>query len=303
MRAKNEPSLFGMEMCMSRVKQLFCVLGLLLGVPGSLPSQRIITLAPALTEIVYSLGHGSQIVGNTRYCDWPLAARKIPKVGGLLDLDLEKVVALKPDLVILYPESQERLRPLLDRRKLLVVPHASLSDLYAGISAIARALGADHTGIELCRAIQNGLAVVSSRGKLVPKRSTLLIAGRESAQLRNLYLIGKGDFINEILDLAGGRNGYCGTLPYPLVSLESIVAMNPQCIVELSAYYEGIRESEVRSIWSHYCLIDAVREHRLFFVQETFWLRPGPRVVQIAEGFLKLLHPELNRLNHERIAE
>lgn len=270
---------------------LFCALILGVSQAASAVPQRIVTLAPGLTEIVFALGRGADLVGVTRFCDFPQAARTLPRVGGLLDLDLEMVLSRQPRTIILYPEMVPRLRALRSRARLLVVSHGTLADLYDSIRQIAAELHEQPSGERLCRRIETRLKRISVAVGSRPRQKTLLIAGRESVQLRNMVLIGRRDFINDVLAVCGGENAYRGAIPYPIVSLESVLAMDPGCVVELSAFYEGLPENVVRRHWAAFPRLRAVVDKRIHFVRENHWLRPGPRVSHIADELLNILHP------------
>lgn len=253
-------------------------------------SQRIVTLAPALTEIVFALGKGNQIVGNTRFCDYPPAARRITKVGGLIDFNLELLVSLKPEIVIVYPELYEKVKFLGNRSSLILVRHASLNDLFSSIRLIAEALSVPQHGQKMTWGIKSRLKEVQNRirGKAIP--SAMLIAGRNPDDLRNVYIIGKQDFLNEILEISGGLNAYRGTIAYPSVSMESIIGMNPDWIIELSAFHESLSEMEIGNLWQRYGMLRAVQRRHVRFIRDNFWLRPGPRVALIAENLYWLFH-------------
>ncbi len=264
---------------------------LVLLLPLAAFAQRVVSLAPGVTEIVFAIGAGDRLVGVTRYCDHPPAASRLARVGGRLDLDVEKLMALKPDIVFLYPENRSRLGSLLGSTRLVVVPHRSLADLYEAIRLIAASLGRKSRGMELELEIRSRLAKVAERSRGLPRQRVLLVISRESIQLRNMYLIGRSDFINDILSLAGGENAYEGAVPYPVVSVESVLAMAPAFIVELSAFYEGFPEKGILRNWLRFEQIPAVRKGNIRFVRDNFWLRPGPRVGMLAEELQRLLHP------------
>lgn len=266
----------------------FFLFALLMGIP--LFSQRIVTLAPAITEIVYALGKGDRIVGNTRFCDFPAAALKTPKVGGLTDFNLEVLVSLQPDLVILYPEVYGKVKHLKFRSSFVVVNHVSLSDLFSSIQTIAESLNVPRNGRKLIGAIQTQLNAVKLLAAGEKKVNSLLIAGRDRSDLRNIYIVGKKDYLNEILEIAGGRNVYQGEIAYPTVSIESIVWFDPDWIIELSATFESIGEAEILNLWRRYGLFRAVQRNHIYFARESYWLRPGPRVGMIAESVYRLFH-------------
>lgn len=265
---------------------------ILWGIGWPLFSQRIVTLAPALTEIVFALGKGNQIVGNTRFCDFPIAARRITKVGGLIDFNLELLVSLKPEIVFVYPELYEKVKFICNRSSLILVHHASLNDLFSSIQKIAEVLNVPQRGQQMTWGIKRQLKDVQNRvrGKVSP--SAMLIAGRNPDDLRNVYIIGKQDFLNEILEISGGLNAYQGTIAYPAVSMESIIGMNPDWIIELSAFHESFSEMEIMNLWPRYGMLRAVQQRHVRFVRDNFWLRPGPRVALIAENLYRFFHDD-----------
>jgi iron complex transport system substrate-binding protein len=252
-------------------------------------SERIISLAPALTEIIYALGQGSSLVGNTRFCDFPPQARAVTRVGGLMDLNLEMLIHLKPDLIILYPESMKKVKVLRNRTALLPVRHRNLEDLYRSIHEIAIALKVETRGTELVLSLKKNLAAIRKRTVGHKKIKTLLIAGRNPDQLTNMIIIGKQDFLNEILEICGGINAYEGSIDYPGISIESIVSMNPELIIEFSVFFQGIDQQKVMNLWDRYPIIKAVKLKNIKVITDPKWLRPGPRISEIALELFRLL--------------
>ena len=262
---------------------------IILSSPALMP-ERIVTLAPALTEIVYSLGRGTALVGNTRFCDFPPQAATKTRIGGLMDLNLEVLIQLKPDIIILYPESLEKVKALKNRTRLLPVRHGNLEDLYRSIRIIAGALKRPKRGIELVANMKNTLAAIRRQTAGARKVKTLLIAGRNPDQLANLIIIGKQDFLNEILEICGGINAYEGNINYPAVSVESIVSLNPEWIIEFSVFFQGINQQKVMDLWARYPIIRAVKKNRIRVITDPKWLRPGPRITEIARELRQLLN-------------
>ncbi len=258
--------------------------------PGMLLSQRIVTMAPAITEIVFELGKGDLIVGNTTFCDYPEEAKKIKRIGGLMDLNLEILIDLEPDLIILYPEHTSHIEILENRTKFLVVKHENLADLFDAIDKISKELGVRKKGAGIINGIKKVFSDVKKKAAKKTKVKTLMVAGRNPDSLSNLYIIGKKDFLNEILDIAGGVNAYSGDISYPNISIESIVSMNPDVIIELSAYNQKIKDKDIIDVWRQYPIINAAKNNRVKIIRDPVWLRPGPRVGTIAEAMVRLLH-------------
>jgi len=270
-----------------RVYYLFLVLIILAAVHIPIYGKRIVSLAPAITEIVFALGKGDRIVASTKFCNYPGEAKKIPRIGGLMDVNLEVLISKKPDIIFLYPEYYERIKIMEKRTKLVIVKHTDLNDLFEGVETISKALDIEARGKALVSKIKHQLnqtrqrQTVSLKGK--KKVKALLIIGRNPDKLTNMYIVGARDFLNELLDVAGGVNAYSGNINYPSISIESVLAMNPDVIIELSAFNEGIKEEKVLGLWKKFPYISAVKKGKIKIIKNSVWLIPGPRVSQIAE--------------------
>jgi iron complex transport system substrate-binding protein len=251
--------------------------------------KRIVSLAPAITEIVFALGQGDRIVGNTKFCNYPEAAKKIPRIGGLMDVNLEVLISREPDIIFLYPEHYKGLKVMEQKARLVQVNHTNLEDLFEAIHTIASALELEERGRLLTAEMRKQLETTRRKATAKKPPKVLLIIGRNRDNLTNMYIIGKKDFLNELIEIAGGVNAYSGSINYPSVSVESIVAMNPDVIIELSSYNEGITEEEVFDMWKKYAFISAVKKRKIRIVKDSVWLIPGPRVVQIAKKMQQAL--------------
>jgi iron complex transport system substrate-binding protein len=246
-------------------------------------SQKVVSLAPGVTEIIFALGRGDKLVGVTKFCDYPEETKNIKKIGGLLDINMEMLVALAPDIVITYQEQMGKLNFLRQRARIVAVRHGRLSDLLQSILDIGHALQAEAEARGLVDSIQNKLRAVASEVKGRRKIRTIFIAGRNINELKNMYIIGKKDFINDLLEIAGGTNAYEGEVDYPSISLETAIFLNPEFIFEISAHYEGITDEKIFALWHPYRMIAAVAKRQIRIIKDSFWLRPGPRVGLIAE--------------------
>jgi iron complex transport system substrate-binding protein len=246
-------------------------------------SQRVVSMAPAITEIVFALGKGNMLVGVTKFCDYPPLAQKITKVGGFLDVNMEAILALSPEIVIAYPEQYAKVKILESRALVLVVKHQCLSDLFDSIFAIGHVLNAETRAKSMVLAMQKKLAAIAAHGGVGKKARTLIIAGRNADELKNMYIIGKNDFLNDLLEIAGGVNAYQGAVNYPNISMEAVIFLNPDFILEISAHYEGISDEEVFQLWRPFKMLLAVQKEQIKIIKQSFWLRPGVRVGLIAE--------------------
>ncbi len=253
-------------------------------------TQRVVSLAPGLTEIIFAVGRGDTLVGVTKFCDFPPSAKSVAKVGGFLDFNLEALIALTPDIVVGYPEHAGKLRLLPRQIRTVLVGHESLSDLLRSIPEIGRVLGAEIQAERLADSLNSTLREISRRAAGRKKIRVLLVAGRSSGELKNMFIIGRGDFLNDLLAIAGGVNAYTGAVPYPSISLEAAVFLNPEFILEVSAYHEGIPEAKILELWRPCMMVTAVAKRQIRVIRDSFWLRPGPRVGQIAAALASMLH-------------
>jgi iron complex transport system substrate-binding protein len=264
-------------------------LTIFLAAAGLFP-QRVVSLAPGLTEIVFAIGRGSNLVGVTKFCDYPEAARNIEKIGGFLDVSMEALVVLAPDIVLAYPEHAARMKSLPPRVRLVTVRHDRLPDLLGSIGEIGRALNGEKEARRLQRAIRDKLRRVAQHVAGRRKVRTLCIAGRNADELKNMFIIGRNDFLSDLLEIAGGTNAYRGNVDYPNISLESVIALDPEFILEISSHYEGIADERIFALWRPLNMVAAVARKQVRIIKDPFWLRPGPRVGRVAEELAAMLH-------------
>ena len=250
--------------------------------------QRIITLAPSLTEMVYALGLAPRVVGVSAWSDYPPEAAEKPVVGDAFALNREKILALKPDLIFadqnLQPQAAAELRQL--GLPVFVIAPQTLDEVLASISTLGRLTGATQSADQLVRNLRNRIEAVRSRtGKLaVDDRPRVFV------EIWNdpLMTAGPGSFIDELVTLAGGVNVAAATgQAWPQVSPEWVLARNPQVIV-LTLHNKA--EVLARPGWN---VTEAVRAGRVFEVVPDPLVRTGPRLVDGLEALARLLHPEI----------
>jgi len=259
-------------------------------------AERIVTLAPAITEIVFKIGKGDNIVGDTKFCDYPEKAKKIKNVGGYMDTNIEILVSLKPDVVFLYPEQYNKLKFLENKTKLIQLKHKSIKDILNSIKKISSALNIENKGNKLVSTIKKSLNKVHKKTKESKKKKTLMVLDHNPEELSNMYIVGKNDFLNQLLHIAGGINAYEGNLSIPQVSVESIMQMKPEYIIEFSAFYQKLPLKKIKNLWIKNRIIDKKHINNIKIVKNNFWLRPGPRITKIAEDLYDFLnHNDKNK--------
>jgi iron complex transport system substrate-binding protein len=264
--------------------------------------NRIISLVPAVTEMLYAMGAGSRVVGVSSYDTYPPDVKKLPGVGALLDPNVERILSLKPDLVVVYG-SQEDLKQQLGRAGIGIFDyrHAGLADVTTTIRALARRIGEGPKGNALADRIERGLARIRTRVEGRGRPRTLLVFGRERLALRGVYASGGVGFLNDMLDVAGGTNVFADVkLQAVQASTEQILAKRPDIILEAratnSAFPSGDRQSEL-NVWKAVSAVPAVRGNRVLFLFDDRIVIPGPRVVEGTELMARALHPDAFKAN------
>jgi iron complex transport system substrate-binding protein len=251
-------------------------------------SQRIVSLAPSVTEIVFALGAGERLVGVTRFCDEPQAARALPKIGGFLDPSLEAVASLHPDLVVTVPNGQaravtERLAEL--GIAVLLLYDYTLDDVERGIAAVADALQVPTAGQALLARMRSEVAAVQAAVIGQPRPSVLFLYGH-----RPLVAAGPGSYADALIAIAGGVNAARrGNARYPTLSLETLIGLAPEVIID--AYPAGMGAAPEPMELDRMSSVPAVQSGRVHSLSDNAALRPGPRVGADARLLAALLHP------------
>lgn len=258
--------------------------------------QRIVSVVPAVTEMLFAIGAGPRVVAVSSFDEQPPEVRRLPRVGALLDPDLERILTLRPGLVIVY-ESQTDLRAQLERASIpmFVYRHAGLAD----VTQTMRALG-DRTGVHDAAAgaavdIEQRLDGVRRRIASRPHLRTLLVFGRDPMALRNIYASGGVGFLHDLLELAGGKNVYSDISRQSVqATSENILGLAPDVIVELK--YTGQQDAAAvareRAVWNTLSAVPAVRSGRVHVLVGDEFVVPGPRIPLAAERLARTLHPE-----------
>jgi iron complex transport system substrate-binding protein len=271
---------------------------LLAGTVGAQP-RRIVSTAPSITEMLYALGLGDRVVGVTTYCHYPPEAAKKPKIGTYVEPSLEAIASLKPDLVIIQ-KNPIQLQSKLERLGLhvLEVRHDNIAQVFESITKIGDAAGAGDRASQLVASLRRSLDAIHSRVAKLPGTRVMFIVGRAPDRMEDIIAIGQASYLNELMELAGGVNVFRDSVaPYPKVGMEEILARNPHVIVDMGdmARTVGVSEQHKKSVvalWNRYPSVDAVRNHRVFAVAADVYVVPGPRMVEAARQFGRMLHPE-----------
>jgi iron complex transport system substrate-binding protein len=280
--------------------RLFLAAALLL--PAALHGQprRIVSTTPSVTEILFALGLGASVAGVTEHCRYPEPARRLPKIGTYMNPSLEAIASLRPDLVVVQKNpfltvaAIERLR-----LRAIELNYDSIEEIYRGIEQLAAAAGVPGRGTALTLRLRSELAAIERDTARRPRRSVAFFIARQPGSTEGLIAAGSATYLRQLIEIAGGRNVFAGApAAYPRIPLEELISRNPDVIIDMGdmTQTEGVTEEHRRSVvklWQRHAVLKAVRERRVHAVSDDIFVVPGPRMVDAARAFARMLHPEL----------
>ena len=259
-------------------------------------ASRIVSLVPALTEMLFAIGAGRQVVGVSNFDTFPPEVRALPRVGALVDPDTERILALRPTLVIVYG-SQEVAAARFARAGIRTFSyrHGGIATILDTIRELGKVTGRNSEAAQVATELRARIDAVHERVRGKPQPRTLLVIDREAGSLRSLYAAGGAGFMNEMLEAAGGRNVFADVKSESVQpSHETLLARAPDTILEVRAEGIGPKEGpDARKAWSSLASIPAVRNGRIIVLLGQHLVVPGPRLAQGVEALARALHPEL----------
>ncbi len=265
--------------------------------------QRVISLAPSITEIVYALGRGKQVVGVTSYCDFPAEARAVAKVGGFSDPNIEAVVSLRPTVVFGLPGHQA-LADGLDSFgiKAVLTKQESFADIFASIRTIGESLDSKDAAEKLTSQMSAGMAAVREQRRGEHRPTVLVTVGGhlKHASLDSIYAAGSSTLYHELIEFSGGRNVLESRIRYGKLSAEALLTLNPDVIIDLIPFADGAGEEqsakirkETIELWNTLPRLKAVQQKRLYLLDDEFVVNPGPRTVKTLKLFAEAINPSV----------
>jgi iron complex transport system substrate-binding protein len=262
----------------------------------SSPPQKIVSLAPNITEILFALGLGEKVIGVTRYCDYPEEALYKEKIGGMIDLNMEKIKALDPDLVLGFRGNPLK---LLERIKVLGLPifvlgmGESLESVFSIIEKIGTVVQKTEEAEILLQSLKQDFKKIEEAIDSVQHRPKVFI----SLHGRGLWTCGKKSFIHDLITRARGENiAGESRRRWLLYNREQLIHQDPEIIIILaksSGEFSTAREWIKKR--SHLESVQAVRNDNIHYVHENLVTRPGPRILEALNLIVRILHPQLSR--------
>jgi iron complex transport system substrate-binding protein len=275
------------------------VLGCLLaGASAFAQPERIVSTSPSITEALFALGLGPHVVGVSNYCEYPPQVKDLPKVGTYLRPDAERIARLKPDLVIVHKLSNE----LTNRLTALHIPYAEvgrsggLTEAYEEIRQIGEATGRKEQAEKLIASMHARLDQIRAQTTGKKKPSVMFVIGRDPGTLTNLIVVGRDNFLNELIAVAGGVNVIAeqSSQAYPRISLETILRNQPDVLIDMGDMGTGPEERERKAkeslaLWDALPDLSAVKQGQVHCLTSTAFVVPGPRSVEATEILFAIL--------------
>jgi iron complex transport system substrate-binding protein len=284
--------------------RLFALVALLLAIGSpAAPSQttaapsRIVSTSPSITETLFALGLGDRVVGVSTYCRYPEDVAKLPKVGSFLKPEPETIARLQPDLVLVHrgPNAAASQLAALGL-KTAIVDRGALASVFATIRQISAAAGVAARGDRLVAGLEGDLDRVRASVAGRPQRRILILVGRRTGTLTDIIAVGPASYLHDIAAIAGGTNVLASvSLEYPRISMETVITLAPDVIVDVGEMGESPVDSERRrtiteGLWSKQRLVKAVRDRAVHAVHDEAFVVPGPRIVDVARRMATWLH-------------
>lgn len=258
------------------------------------PPQKIISLAPNLTEILFELGLGDKIVGVTRFCNYPPAVNKIERVGGLLDPSLERITALQPDLILAFRgtplEVLNKIRA--SSLRLFVFDEGQrLKELFSLIKTVGLVTRSEDRALELTNELELHLREIEKKIQATTSRPKVLV----TLSSPGLWTCGRESFLNDLIEIAGGQNvAAFESKRWFSWRMEDLIQASPEIIVilapDLNSYLAKkeffLKEKALKTI-------KAIQANRFGWVNEDEASRFGPRLIKALETFARHFHPDV----------
>ncbi|MDR1607137.1 MAG: helical backbone metal receptor [Deltaproteobacteria bacterium] len=263
--------------------------------PQPIPTtpQRIITLAPSVTETFFALDLGQKVVGRTRYCQYPQGVLDLPIVASFSQLNYESIIRLKPDLVAL-PTDRSMDKTRLERLGLAVLPldTRSLTGFRQGVEILGQKLNRAQKAQEILAKIDQSAqkARRQSQGRVRPRVLFSVMRDYEGlGYISEINAVGRDGFYDQILAITGAENAYQGPLAFPRLSRESIIFLNPDIIVDIILNVENLEE--VQKDWLSLTAVKAIQNRRVHLLTEQSDTVPGPRIYLTIDRLANFFHP------------
>jgi iron complex transport system substrate-binding protein len=255
-------------------------------------SKRVVSLSPHITEIIYALLAEESLIAVTDFCTFPPEAKNKTSIGGLLNPNLEQLIALQPDILIGSPAHQDLADKLQGRNyKFILMPDRTINDIYGIIDSIGTLLKIQDRANEMVNSIRDSISIYRERSLRLtanPPQAVFLFGGSG----RELSVIGSGTFTDDLWRQVGGQNVFTDLQSsFAQINREALLQADPDIIIE---FRPELKESNdiilgSRDNWSEFTHLKAVKNNHIYIVTGQYALIPGPRIVSVAKSFEKII--------------
>jgi iron complex transport system substrate-binding protein len=262
------------------------------------PPQRVVSISPAITEILSGLGVFDRVVAVSDYCIYPAGVKNLPRVGSWLNTNVEKILSLRPDLILITDAQVPFIGESFQKLNLryVAVPSLSLDDTFRAIDQVGQAVGRVAEASRLVKETRQALDGVHNKTRGVVKPRVLCVVDRTPGTLRDLTVVTPGSFLNELVQIAGG---VMATMPtkggYVTINKEALLAIDPDIILDIVHTPGGRLSEDLQSVWSELPSLRAVREHKVYPVRNEFILHTSQFVNETVRLLAETMHPEIFR--------
>lgn len=257
--------------------------------------QRIVSLSPSVTEILYGIGAWPQVIAVSEYCTFPEDVKNKPRVNGWDRTNLEQVVSLKPDFVIGVEAQEPFVRDKLDNLgvRSLFLKGQKLDDVFRSIVEIGRSTGHEAAGIELSAKTEREVEQVRQDVANLPRPRVLCVVDRLPGTIRDIYTATRGSYIDELIQIAGGDPvAPPGDQGYGKITKEAVLSLNPEVIIDMVQGSKGKFGEDPITVWNELAEVEAIRNKRIYPMTDPSVIHPSQFVGQTARIFARVLHPE-----------
>jgi len=257
--------------------------------------QRIVSLSPSVTEILYGVGAWPQVIAVSQFCTYPEDVKNKPRVNGWDNTNLEQVMALKPDFVIGVDAQEPFLRDKLNGLgvRSLFLKSQTLADIFASIGEIGRATGHEQEAVDLSAKTQREIDVVRKAVADRPHPRVLCIVDRMPGTIRDLYTATRGSYLDELISIAGGESiAPVAEHGYGKIDKEAVLTLNPEVIIDMVQGSKGNFGEDPVAVWNELGEVRAIRDKRIYWMTDPAVIHPSQFIGHTAGVFARALHPE-----------
>ena len=257
--------------------------------------ERIVTLSPSINEIVYALGEGQNVVANTKHCDFPEESKSVPKIGGYNDISLEKILDVKPTIVIGQDYDEKLIQNLKSLNiKVLSYKTNTIENIKNTILELGILFKKEEKSKEMISRIDDSLNSLKS---IVENKKILIVISPKDSLSNQIYVTGNFLYFEDIIKASGNKNAYNSTnSAQPVVNTEKIINMNPDIIVLLAPFYDGktAELNQLKELWKT-LPINAAKQNNIYAVDKLYAGIPSQRVEFFINDFRKILEDVRNK--------